>query len=119
MRRLIVMAVFTLAASSCATRSATTAGSNTPTSRSTTSRTNLISSDEINAAQTANTAADLVRTLRPNWKPASIFIGNFEFGGRLSDIDARTIKEIQFLTAPEAQMRWGLRVQEVILITRK
>jgi hypothetical protein len=48
-----------------------------------------------------------------------VFVGSAEFGGRLADISAGSVREIQFLTAPEAQMRFGMRVQEVILVTRK
>jgi hypothetical protein len=118
MRQVIVALGIVLVCSACASRGG--AGSdNTRTTRTTQSRTTVITAEEIAAARGAANAADLVRQLRPNWPNAPVFVGNNEFGGPLSAIDAGSVREIRLLSASEAQMRWGMRVREVILVTRK
>jgi hypothetical protein len=119
MRSVFVTLGVVLVLAACA--SGKTAGSsNAPTTRTTINRENFISAEEVTSATGARSALDIVRQLRPRWnRSLPVFIGNSEFGGPLSDIDARSVKEIRFLPASEAQMRFGMRVQEVILVTRK
>jgi hypothetical protein len=118
MRQVALALGIVLAVTACASRGAA-GSSNEQTARSTASRNTVITYEEITAARGAVNAADLVRTLRPSWPRAQVFVGNQEFGGPLTAIDARSIREIRLLSASEAQMRYGMRVQEVILVTRK
>lgn len=118
MRKIVLALGIVLAYTACASRGAA-GSSNDQTARSTTSRNTVITYEEITAARGAASAADLVRTLRPSWPNAQVFIGNQEFGGPLSAIDARSVREIRLLPASEAQMRYGMRVKEVILVTRR
>jgi hypothetical protein len=91
-----------------------------PSLRSSTARsTNVISEEEIASHPGPQTAADLVRQLRPSWIKAEIYMGNTDYGdySSLAQIAVSRVKEIRFLTLSEAQNRWGSRVREVILIT--
>jgi hypothetical protein len=118
MRQTLVALGIVLAFTACASRAG--AGSdNTRTTRTTQSRNTVITAEEIASARGAVSAADLVRQLRPGWPNAPVFVGNDEFGGPLSAIGAASVREIRLLSASEAQMRWGMRVREVILVTRK
>jgi hypothetical protein len=93
-----------------------------PSQRSSTARsTNVISEEEIASHPGAQTAADLIRQLRPSWIRAEVYMGNNDYGDytSLAQIASNRIREIRFLTLSEAQNRWGSRVREVILITPK
>ena len=118
MRQIIGALGILLVVTACASRGG--AGSdNTRTSHTTMNRNAVITAEEIAGARGATNAADLVRQLRPSWPNVPVFVGNSEYGGPLSSIDARSVSEIRLVPASEAQMRWGMRVREVILVTRK
>lgn len=125
MRRVILSAavglVLTLMLDACA--SAGTAASAPGTTRqSTTQRRNVITAAELAENPDLQTVMDAVRRLRPNWSSrVTVFMDNDLFGEfeSLRNVTARQAKEIRFLSASEAQMKWGSRFQEVIqVITR-
>ena len=91
------------------------------TASSTARRTNVISAQEIQESA-APSLPDLIRQLRPGWPTAvSVVVNNDILGGyeMLRNQPLSSAREIRYLTRSEAQMKWGMRVQEVIqIITR-
>jgi len=118
MRRYFVAAIVALALNGCAAKGSPETAP--PSLRSSTARsTNVITQEEIESHPGVQTAADLVRQLRPSWRRAEIYMGNNDFGdfSTLAQIAVNRIKEIRFLTISEAQNKWGSRVREVIQVT--
>ena len=109
-----------LAAGACASKG-TAAGDQAVTGASTARRTNVISAEEIRES-TAPSLIDLIRQVRPNWPTAvTIVLNKDPFGSydTLRNMSIRDTAEIRYLSRSEAQMKWGMRVQEVIqVITR-
>jgi hypothetical protein len=83
-------------------------------------RTNVITAEEL-VGHSFQSAADIVRQLRPTWGRAQIYANNAPYGDYsvLTQIAAQNVKEIRWLTISEAQMRWGSGVREVILVTMR
>ena len=112
-----------IAAGACA--SSGSAGSEqTTTAASTTRRTNVITAQEISESK-APALADLIRQLRPGWpgqgSQVTIVVNNDIMGGyaMLNNQPLSTVRQINFLSKSEAQMKWGPRVDQVIqIITR-
>jgi len=130
MRGFIVLLSLMLVVEGCA--SSGTAASAPGTTRSTaTRRTNVITAAELAEHPNLASAEDAIRQLRPQWPtrvdvggqtyPLTIFMNNNEFGGyaSLSQITARTIAEIRYLTQSEAQMKWSSRYRDVIQVITK
>jgi len=109
-----------LAVGACASRG-TAAGDQAVTGASTARRTNVISSEEIRESS-APSLVDMIRQLRPGWPTAvSIVVNNEIFGAydTLRQLPVSGTSEIRYLSKSEAQMKWGMRVNEVIqVITR-
>ena len=107
-------------AGACAS-SGTAAGEQSVTATSTARRTNVISSQEIRESA-APSLADLIRQVRPGWPTAVTIVLNNEVMGAYDILRSQPVantSEIRFLTKSEAQMKWGMRVQDVIqVITR-
>jgi hypothetical protein len=130
MRGFIVLLSLMLVLEACA--SSGTAASAPGTTRSTaTRRTNVITAAELAEHPNLASAEDAIRQLRPQWPtrvdvggqtyPLTIFMNNNEFGGyaSLSQITARTIAEIRYLTQSEAQMKWSSKYRDVIQVITK
>lgn len=125
MRRVIVsisvMMVLALALEACAS-AGTAASAPGTTQRTSTRRSNVITAGELAESPQLLSVADAVRQLRPSWpREATVFLDNDPYGAyaSLSNLTTRQAKEIRYLTASEAQMKWGSRYQEVIqVITR-
>ena len=111
----------TIVLGGCAS-SGTAAADQRATATSTRPRTNVISVQEIRENGTAPSLADLIRQLRPGWPTnVTVFMNNDPFGAydSLRNISINNASEIRYLTASEAQMKWGSRFREVIqVITR-
>jgi hypothetical protein len=112
-----------ITAGACAS-SGTAAGEQSATGTATTRRTNVITTQEIGESR-APSVTDLIRQLRPSWpgqgSAVSIVVNNDVMGGyaMLNNQPLSTVRQINYLTKSEAQMKWGARVQEVIqIITR-
>ncbi|HEX6314989.1 MAG TPA: hypothetical protein VFZ73_09025, partial [Gemmatimonadaceae bacterium] len=109
-----------ITASACAS-SGTAASDQQATATTTTRRTNVITAQEIRESA-APSLPDLIRQLRPGWPTnVTIVVNNDVMGGydMLRQQPKSTAAEIRYLTRSEAQMKWGMRVQEVIqVITR-
>ena len=109
-----------MAATACAS-TGTAAADQSPTASTTRSRANVITLQEINESR-APTLADLIRQTRPGWPTnVAIFLNNDPFGdySQLRNLSLTRTAEVRYLTASEAQMRWGSRFQAVIqVITR-
>jgi hypothetical protein len=119
--RLIVLALgLGLATGACAS-SGTAAADQTATGASTRPRTNVISLQELRESR-APTLADVIRQLRPGWPTqVTVFLNNDAFGdyNSLRSLSVSNTSEVRFLSASEAQNRWGSRFKEVIqVITR-
>ncbi len=99
--------------------SATAGSAEAPRTAAASRRTNVITADEIAQHPGVSSVSDLVRQIRPMWGQASIFVDNTPFSGTLRDIEVGGVQEVRYLTPSEAQMRWGSRVQYVILVTTK
>ena len=81
----------------------------------------VLTLEEIQSSSASN-GFDLVRELRPSWlrvrgpksigqvTEVSVFLDGMRMGGpdTLSDIRTATIKEMRYLTAREAQTRYGM-----------
>ena len=109
-----------ISAGACAS-SQTAAADQAATASSTTRRTNVITSQEIRESK-ATTLTDLIRQLRPSWpRTVSIVVNNDVMGGyeMLSQQPVSSAAEIRFLTASEAQTKWGSRVKDVIQVITK
>ncbi|HEX7121851.1 MAG TPA: hypothetical protein VF178_05715 [Gemmatimonadaceae bacterium] len=125
MRRVILSAAVGLALTvmldACAA-AGTAASAPGSTRQSTVQRRNVITSAELAENPDLQSVMDAVRRLRPNWpSQVTVFMDNDLFGDfdSLRNVTARQAKEIRFLTASEAQMKWGSRYREVIqIITR-
>jgi hypothetical protein len=117
---LLIPATIVGCASSGSTKTTTTTPSSSTTRGSATRRTTLISAEEI-AQGTFATAADIVLSLRPQWDHVPIYINNTPSGNfnELGQLAANTVKEIRFMSASEAQMKWGTGVQRVIWVITK
>jgi hypothetical protein len=127
---LSVLAAVALA-TACASNAVSTTAS--PSQRTSTSRrTNVISMEELAQDKSSQSAADVVRKLRPAWvsqaqalqrqgRPLQVWIDTNVFGdfSSLSQITATRVKEIHWLTKSEAQSKWGSRVQEVVWVVSK
>lgn len=112
-----------ITAGACAS-SGTAASEQSATGTTTTRRTNVITAQEISESR-APALPDLIRQLRPGWpgpgSTVSIVVNNDVMGGyaMLNNQPLSTVRQVNFLTKSEAQMKWGPRVQEVIqIITR-
>jgi len=117
--RLLALGIL-LALQACASKSGpptNTGDARTATVR----RTNIITSGEFVGHNEFLSAADIVRQLRPTWSRTEIYTNNQPYGDytALRQIPAQNVKEIQWLTKSEAQMRWGSKVAEVIHVTLK
>ena len=98
-----------------------TACGSTGTQRPTSYDRNILTREEIRSASASN-AFDLVRELRPAWlqvrgsksigqvTEVSVFLDGMRQGGpdTLNGIRTATIEEMRYLTALEAQTRYGL-----------
>lgn len=118
MRKVMVMLALVLAVPGCAAKgtAAVAAGS---TRQQTTPRSNVITAQELAEHPELMSVADAVRRLRPGWRATAIFMNNDPYVGTANEIQVRGIKELRFLTASEAQMKWGMKYREVIqVITR-
>ena len=121
--RIVTLSLGALLAVAVGCASSGAGASTTPeTARTTTApRMNVIGQQEIDQLQGAATVQDIIRQARPQWlnNVFSIYMDNSPFAGTLSDISAGRIREIQFLSASEAQARWGSMVRIVILVSTK
>ena len=121
--RIVKLSLGALVVAALGCASSGTGATTTPeTVRTTTARrTNVIGAQEIESLQSAPSAMDIVRQARPTWlnNPYSVYLDNTPFAGTLSDINAGRIRELQYLSASEAQSRWGSGVRIVILVSTK
>lgn len=118
MRKAMALLALIVVVQGCAAKgtAAVAAGS---TRQTTTPRTNVITAQELAEHPELMSVADAVRRLRPSWRAATIFINNDPYVGTSSEIPARNVRELRYLTASEAQMKWGSKYREVIqVITR-
>lgn len=127
MRGFIVLLGLMLVLEGCAS-SGTAASAPGTTRSSATRRTNVITAAELAENPQLASAADAIRQLRPGWpvniadgRAITIFVNNNEFGGyaTLTQITARTIAEVRYLTASEAQMKWSSKYYDVIQVITK
>ena len=120
MRRQFFMAGLVLALPACASH-ATPSSSTAVTRSTTTRRTNVISLDEILEHRNVSSVGDLVRQVRPGWRAAIVYVNNDPFGdiGSTTTLMLGNVREIRYLTASEAQMKWGSSVHEVIQVITK
>ena len=118
---LLVTAIcFTLVG--CASGTAATTAS--PSQRTSVERrTNVISLEEIAAGGVFQSAADIIRRLRPGWPTnEDVWLDNNLYGdySTLNQIVASRVKEIHSLSRSEAQMKWTTsRVGAVIWVVSK
>jgi hypothetical protein len=110
-----------LALSACATSG--TAVSDPGSTRTTTARrTNVITAEEIAENRDVVSVGDLVRKLRPGWpRTVTVFLNNDPQGDYsvMNQLGVSSARELRYLSASEAQMKWGMRFREVIqIITR-
>ena len=119
--RIAVLALGLLVtAGACATKQ-TAASDQSPTAATTRSRTNVITAQEIRESP-APSLADLVRQLRPGWSTqVTVFVNNDAFGGydSLRNLSKTTAIEVRFIQKSEAQMKWGMRFQDVIQVVTR
>lgn len=117
----ILGASLLLAVGACATNR--TAMTNPNAARTaTTRRSNVVTREELNEHPELISVADVIRQLRPGWpRNVAIFVNNDYFGdySALGTLQTTNVREIHYLSASEAQMKWGSRVHEVIQIVTR
>lgn len=118
MRKLMALLALAVTVQGCAAKSTAAAAAGS-TRQTTTSRSNVITAQELAEHPELMSVADAVRRLRPGWRAATIFMNNDPYVGASNDIAVRNVRELRYLTASEAQMKWGSKYREVIqVITR-
>lgn len=118
MKRIVLAVALGLIAAACATRG-TASSSNAVTRSVSTRRMNVISSEEIMENRALVSVGDLVRQLRPAWRYSAIFLGEQLYDGTLANLQSGNVREVRYLSASEAQMKWGMRYQEVVQVILK
>lgn len=115
MRKLMAVLALVVVAQGCAAKgtAAVAAGS---TRQATTPRSNVITAQELAEHPELMSVADAVRRLRPGWRAGTVFINNDPYVGASNDIPVRNVRELRYLTASEAQMKWGSKYREVIQV---
>jgi hypothetical protein len=107
-----------LALQACAS-SQTASSDQEPTRSTTRGRTDVISTQEIDENRDVISVADLLRKLRPQWsRQVTVFLNDNPYGdfASLSQIGVANTKEVRFISRSEAQMKWGMRFNEVIQV---
>ncbi|HSA56658.1 MAG TPA: hypothetical protein VLE53_13195 [Gemmatimonadaceae bacterium] len=120
MRGLIAGLGLMLVLEGCAS-SGTAASAPGSTQRTAARRSNVITAAELAESPQLLSVADAVRQLRPGWPQAQVYLDNDPFGPyqQLSQLTTRNAREIRYLTASEAQMKWGPRVQDIIQVVTR